>query len=115
MSKVDDKYAIDSYSELINGQTVKVRVFPSGLCADTLTNFGFDPNKNLIKPSKYIKRCVDKHGSRFDYSMTKYTNMKGTISVRCTRHDHTFPVQASIHSKKPHGGCIHCERDGSLV
>jgi hypothetical protein len=38
----------------------------------------------------FIKRCVDKHGDLYDYSLVDYKKMKEKVDIRCVKHDIKF-------------------------
>ena len=42
------------------------------------------------KTKEIIKRAIDGHGDKYDYSVTEYINSKTKIKIRCKKHDFIF-------------------------
>ena len=45
-----------------------------------------------------LKRCIEKHGDRYDYSQTNFGFQKDRITIRCIRHNHYFTPLQSEHT-----------------
>ena len=63
----------------------------------------------LITQEEFIKKSIDIHGSRFDYSETKYKNSRSKVIVICDKHGR-FLIRASNHIHMSQG-CDKCARD----
>lgn len=45
-----------------------------------------------------LKRCIEKHGDKYDYSQTSFGFQKDRITVRCIKHNHHFNVSQKSHT-----------------
>lgn len=60
----------------------------------------------------FIKRCVDKHGDLYDYSLVDYKKMKEKVDIRCVKHDIKFKQSPLKHLDSKTGGCPMCNSIG---
>ena len=60
----------------------------------------------------FIKRCVDKHGDLYDYSLVDYKKMKEKVDIRCVKHDIKFKQSPLKHIESKTGGCPMCNSIG---
>lgn len=45
-----------------------------------------------------LKRCIEKHGDKYDYSQTNFGFQKDRITIRCIKHNHYFTPLQSEHT-----------------
>jgi len=62
--------------------------------------------KHKISSSEYIKRCIKKHGEKFDYSKTEYKSSDKEVTIICKKHGE-FKIKASRHLVG--AGCTKCK------
>lgn len=62
--------------------------------------------KNTISKDEFIKRAVNIHGDKYDYSKIKYHNLTSKIELFCKKHGY-FEVNA-IHHIHSNVGCQKC-------
>ena len=60
---------------------------------------------NRLTQEEFIKKCVKKHGNKYDYSQVVYVNSKSKINIICKKHG-IFIQSASGHSSG--NGCTSC-------
>lgn len=46
-----------------------------------------------------LKRCIEKHGDKYDYSQTNFGFQKDRITIRCIKHNHYFDVSQVKHTE----------------
>ena len=63
-----------------------------------------------LTQEEFIKSCIEKHGSRYDYSLVEYTKISSKISIICK--DHGFFIQ-NAKNHRDGQGCprCHCNRN----
>jgi hypothetical protein len=63
---------------------------------------------------RWVKKSKAKFGDRYDYSKAKsqYVKQKIEVLLRCSVHDHEFPITPDRNLQTKTGGCIHCKREG---
>ena len=61
--------------------------------------------KNTRTTSEYIEKAIEKHGNKYDYSKTKFTNSVNDVTIICPKHGE-FKMTASNHLKGY--GCMKC-------
>jgi len=57
---------------------------------------------------EFLKRAIDKHGGKYDYTNTVYTGNRNQIEVNCPKHG-LFTQRGESHLKG--GGCQRCGRE----
>lgn len=62
--------------------------------------------KHKINTNEYIKRCIKKHGNKFDYSKTEYKGCNNQVTIICKKHGE-FKIKASRHLVG--AGCTKCK------
>jgi len=62
---------------------------------------------------RWVKKSKLKYGDRYDYSKAKdqYVKQKNEVLLRCSIHDHEFPITPDRNLQTKNGGCIHCKRE----
>ena len=60
----------------------------------------------------FIKRCVEKYGDKYDYSLVAYKNMKSKVKIKC-RNNHVFEQTPESHLNGR--GCVYCINRGDMV
>lgn len=60
----------------------------------------------------FIKRSIDKHGDKYDYSSTIYKNMKSYVTIVCKKHNYLFYQTPYGHLASKSGGCGKCNPVG---
>ena len=63
---------------------------------------------NRIDHEEFIRRCIAKHGNKYDYSKTTYIGSHKTVCITCRIHG-DFHMTATLHSSGGHG-CHKCWR-----
>jgi hypothetical protein len=59
---------------------------------------------------EFLKKCIDIHGDKYDYSKTEYINTRTNIIIICKIHGE-FILSPDKHLGKPKQGCVKCARD----
>lgn len=57
---------------------------------------------------EFIKKCIEKHGAVYDYSLVKYVNSREKIEIICPSHG---PFKQVAHSHFLGHGCRYCHYD----
>jgi len=57
----------------------------------------------------FLRRCTEKHGDRFDYTMSKYTYSNSKVEIRCKKHGISFHQTPTEHWVGK-GGCPECTK-----
>lgn len=65
-------------------------------------------NMSRIDHNEFIKRCISKHGNKYDYSKTLYKGAYKTVCITCKEHG-DFYMKATFHSARGYG-CQKCWR-----
>lgn len=73
------------------------------LCGKGCFDCGYD-NKRLDR-EKFIEKCREIHGDKYNYSLTNYVNIKTKISIICTKHG---VFEQTPHNHKLGNGCPKC-------
>jgi hypothetical protein len=60
-----------------------------------------------LTTAEFIHRSKEKHGDRFDYSLSVYVNRDEKVSIRCIEHDYVFKQIAGNHMLG-FGACVQC-------
>ena len=58
--------------------------------------------------SSFSSRCIDVHGSTYDYSSTEYVNSSTKLAIRCKRHGVFWQLPGDHLSGH---GCVHCANE----
>jgi len=53
-------------------------------------------NNKLVKNSDFIKRCIEIHGDKWDYSKLEYNGRRNNITIICRQHGE-FQQEARVH------------------
>lgn len=56
----------------------------------------------------FIKKCLEKHGNKYDYSKAEYKNADDKVCIICPEHGEFW--QRPINHYKRGQGCPHCSR-----
>lgn len=59
-----------------------------------------------LDPDEFIRKCIEKHKGRYDYSRTKYTTSREFVEIVCPEHG-SFWQLANLHLSKC-TGCPEC-------
>lgn len=63
-----------------------------------------------LTQDEYLQRARAKHGNRFDYSQTKYKNIRSHVDIICPKIGHgLFTTIARHHLMEESGGCNLCD------
>lgn len=65
-----------------------------------------------LTQEEFIKSCIEKHGSRYDYSLVEYTKISSKISIICK--DHGFFIQ-NAKNHRDGQGCPKCYGNRNLT
>lgn len=63
--------------------------------------------KQTLSKEEFIRRAIQKHGDRFDYSNTEYVGTNKHIKIICKKHGE-FIQTPKQHLKGKTGGCLRC-------
>lgn len=67
-----------------------------------------------ITQDAFISRCIELHGSKFDYSKTIYKNAATKIEVKCTICGNNWFVSPGNHIGPRKSGCPECKKVNSI-
>lgn len=79
-------------------------------------NCSYDSQKttNLLTNDQFIEKSKKIHGSKYDYTNTKYISVADNINLRCNVHNINFVVNVTSHLRMKNnntGGCPNCVYD----
>ena len=57
---------------------------------------------------KFLHRCAEKFGDRFDYSELGFTGALNPVTITCRRHQHSFSCMPGDHLRNEPGCCEFC-------
>ena len=66
-------------------------------------------SRKTIKQQDIISKCIETHGSKFDYSKVKYEKANFPITIICKQHSYEFNSTYMIHLSSETGGCHKCK------
>jgi Zn finger protein HypA/HybF involved in hydrogenase expression len=66
------------------------------------------PKCNTFDTKEFIRRARKAHGDKYDYSETKYTNIRSSVEIRCRKHG-IFKQKAMYHLDG--NGCQECSKE----
>lgn len=66
--------------------------------------------KLSLSSEEYLKRCLDKHGDKYDYSKINYVNSGTKILVGCPKHGEFSILPTHFNSEKGEG-CPKCSKE----
>lgn len=64
---------------------------------------------NKVTTESFIQHAIEKHGDKFDYSLSEYVSAKIKIKIICKKHG-LFETTSGTHLHKT-GGCIKCQHE----
>ena len=68
---------------------------------------GYKKNNN-ISEEEFIEKAKNRHGDKYDYSKTKYTNSRSKVIITCKKHG-DFSQKAESHIRVNGRGCPNCQ------
>lgn len=78
------------------------------IVSNHLRGFGC-PQCKRLQPDEFIKKAIEVHGDKFDYTPTVYTTRRNNVLIRCKECGEVFSVRAGHHLDGQ--GCPICWRD----
>lgn len=70
-------------------------------------------SKNTLNNDEFINKCKEIHGDKYDYSLVKYTNVRGKIKIICPKHG-VFEQTASNHIYLKND-CMKCKNENQKL
>jgi hypothetical protein len=61
--------------------------------------------RNEMTQEVFVRKCKEKYGNDFDYSMISYSGLKNRIKVRCNKCGNVFEIRADHFLYEKAGGC----------
>jgi phage FluMu protein Com len=64
-----------------------------------------------LTQQQFLNRCIETHGTKFDYSTAKYVNAVTKVTVKCNACNHVWAVNPNNFIKNhSRSGCPNCKR-----
>jgi hypothetical protein len=81
---------------------------PCRNCTFKYRNIDYNNRKPRITTDIFVKKAIEKHGSEYDYSLTKYVDKKTKIKFECKKHG----IQSQNPRQHLKNGCQYCNNRG---